>query len=135
MNPRARRIARFLVAGTVGFAVDAGILWWLVRAGWSPITARIPSFLTAASVTWLINRHFAFADRRARGAPAAAGEYTRYVLSQLAGALLNLAIFAATLWAVPEWRSRPVYALVVASAGAMAFNYAAMQGFVFSRRS
>lgn len=132
---RGRRIARFVAAGGVGFAVDAGILMLLVRAGYSPVVARIPSFATAVTITWLINRHFAFADRRAPKAAGAAGEYSRYVLSQLLGALLNLGIFAATLWLHPSWRTQPVLALALASACAMVFNYLAMHGFVFTHRA
>ncbi|HTP38400.1 MAG TPA: GtrA family protein [Steroidobacteraceae bacterium] len=130
------RMAGFALAGGVGFVVDATILTLLVDgAGWSPLSARLPSFLLAVSVTWLINRHFAFADRRARLVRAMAGEFWRYLLIQGSGAVLNFGIFAALLWLVPAWNALPAIALAIASACAMVFNYAVLQGFVFRPRA
>lgn len=126
------RIVEFAIAGGVGFAVDATVLTLLVdEAGWSPLPARLPSFLLAVSITWLINRYLTFSDRRALRWQATALEYWRYLLTQGFGALINLGIFALLLWLVPRWNALPVMALAVASACAMVFNYLVMQGFVF----
>jgi putative flippase GtrA len=127
-----RRIAQFVFAGAVGFGVDAALLALLVSyGGWPPVAARVPSFLVAVSCTWLINRYLAFADRRAVQAGSALREYGRYLLSQSAGAALNLGIFALLLWFMPQWQREPVLPLALASACAMAFNYLAMGKFVF----
>ncbi|MFT3904973.1 MAG: GtrA family protein [Steroidobacteraceae bacterium] len=131
-----RRILKFAIAGGIGFLVDAAILTALVRgAHWPALGARILSFLGAVSVTWLINRRLTFGDRRATQPRAMAGEYARYLLTQGAGALLNLGIFATALWLHPPWRAQPVMALALASALAMLFNYCGLASFVFARRA
>src|SRR5689334_11595288 len=54
----ATRPLKFIVAGTLGFAVDAAVLTALVTsAHWLPLRARLVSFLLAVSATWLINRY------------------------------------------------------------------------------
>lgn len=78
-------LARFTVVGSVGFVVDAGIVWILCREGVSPIVARIPSLATAILVTWLLNRKFTFRVRSARSL----GELCRYSGVAAGSALLN----------------------------------------------
>lgn len=115
--------------------VDAAILLALTRwANWQPLPARVISFLGAVTVTWWINRHFAFDDRRARELNTAVVEYWRYLISQSMGALLNLGIFAAALWLQPAWKTQPIWALAIASACALFFNYYVMGRFVFTHR-
>lgn len=129
------RILHFIVAGGVGFGMDAAILLLLTELdGWQPLRARLASFLGAVSVTWLINRHYTFGDRSARQTRTTASEYSRYVLTQSVGAAINLAVFALALWLLPGLRSHLIVPLALGSACALCFNYGAMHSYVFPRR-
>src|SRR5689334_16156167 len=58
---------RFVIVGSLGFAIDAAILAALVHgADWSPFLARAIAMTTAVLCTWLIHRHWTFASGRAR---------------------------------------------------------------------
>ncbi|MGC3982925.1 MAG: GtrA family protein [Steroidobacteraceae bacterium] len=127
------RKRRFVLAGGIGFVTDAILLTLLTRyAGWSPLHARLLSFLGAVSVTWLINRYYAFADRRAKHGLATAKEYWRYVITQSAGASINFAVFAMMLWLMPGLSAYPVVPLAVASVCALIINYYFMKNLVFT---
>ena len=53
MKHLRREVALFAVGGILGLVVDAGIAQGLVSlAGWNIYTARVVSFLSAATVTW-----------------------------------------------------------------------------------
>lgn len=128
-----RRRVGYLVAGGLGFAVDAAVLSALVHlAGWGPIAARGPSFLLAVSVTWLINRRHAFAGRRVH---AAGTEYRLYFLVQVAGALANLAVFAVLIRLVPGLAAIPVLPLLVGAVAGLFVNYRLSCRIVFPQRA
>lgn len=87
------RFGLFLVAGAAGFLADATVFFTLLHgAGLDTIGCRVAASAVAVTVTWSINRTFAFRDGQ-RGPILA--EYGRYVLASLAGAAANLAAFAA----------------------------------------
>ena len=123
------RFLAFCVVGGIGFAVDAGALTALVHgAGLGPYAARVASFALAVSVTWALNRRWTFASATP-GSKAA--EYGRYFGVQAAGALINLAVYAACIEAAAAFRAYPTVALAVGSAVALLFNYAAAGRLVF----
>ena len=73
----ARRFAKFLVVGGIGFLVDAGVLTLAVRhLGASVYAARALSFSVAVLATWLLNRTYVFGTI-GHSAPMGA-EYGRY---------------------------------------------------------
>ncbi len=130
-----QRILRFVVVGSIGFAVDATILLALTAlAGWQPLEARIVSFMAAVTVTWLLNRNATFSDRRALRATTSANEYVRYVLTQSIGAAINLAVFGIALWMLPALRMHLLVPLALGSIFALCFNYLALLHLVFPRR-
>lgn len=55
-----RELLRFGMVGAIGFVIDAGLLVTFVNLGAKPLTARLASFLAAATVTYLLNRRFTF---------------------------------------------------------------------------
>jgi putative flippase GtrA len=127
------RIVRFLIAGSIGFGVDAVLLSAFVNAlGWSPFVARAVSFSIAMCVTWYLNRTFTFHDRAAQ---RAGPEAVRYALVQASGALLNYGTFSALVVLFESAARWPVLALVPASALAMCFNYLGMYFFAFRRQA
>lgn len=120
--------ARFAVVGTVGFAVDAGVLQLLVGlAGWSPFAARVVSFPAALTATFVLNRAWTFGALRMPPVRA----YGAYGVIQTLGAALNLCVFSICLLAVPALYQRPVIALAIGSVVAMIFNFYASRRLVF----
>jgi putative flippase GtrA len=120
----------FLAAGAIGFLVDASILATLVHSfGWGDYTARIVSFSGAVTVTWYLNRRFAFAGTRTANRRR---EYTRYLGVQFAGMLVNFIVYSVCIAASPTMDRWPVLALAVGSAVALLFNFAGSRIFVFT---
>ncbi|MDM0021757.1 GtrA family protein [Variovorax saccharolyticus] len=96
-----REFLSFAVVGTIGFCVDLGVLYLVAPAlGW--YGGRVVSFLAAATVTWALNRVYTFAGRRSGG--SIAREYLRYLLTMLAGALVNYLTYVLTL----HWLEGPL---------------------------
>jgi putative flippase GtrA len=126
------RVARFLVVGAVGFLVDGGVLSLLVHGfGIGPIIARGPSFLSAVTVTWLLNRAYTFHGLRAQPIGA---QYVRYLAAQGVGALTNLGVYASAIYAFAICARIPVLALALGSAVALVVNYLLLRLFVFHGR-
>lgn len=127
-RPRSQFV-RFLLVGAVGFLVDAGVLLLLIEvAGMSRLWARLPSFLTAVTVTWWIHRSFTFATvSRPSASPL---EWLRFVLANAVGNGINLAVYAAM---VGLFGSPPLAALATASIAAAIVNYRMSSQWVFGR--
>lgn len=122
-----RHILRFALVGAIGFAIDAGLLYLLVRAGVSPYLARGISFPPAVTATWYLNRVWTFSVPDAR----AGQQYARYVAVQIGGALSNYAVYALILSVIPVTPERAVGALAVASSIALILNFSGAKMLVF----
>lgn len=110
-------LLRFGVVGATGFAVDAGAMQLLASlAGLSPLAARAVSFPLALTVTWALNRAWTFETGRSRS-PAA--QYPRYVAVQVAGFLLNYAVFAALVLMHGNATGAGLFALLALAVGAL----------------
>lgn len=123
------RLPGFALAGVLGFVVDAGLMA-LLHAGWQwhPLQARCLSFPTALTVTWLVNRRWVFAVPRHTDVST---EYVRYVAVQVAGAVFNMTVFAALIYAVPPLMRVPVVALAIAAVGSLLLNYGLLSRWVY----
>ena len=125
----ARQVLHFCIAGTLGFAVDAGVVQALVSLGGAdPYLARGLSVALAMATTWLYNRHRTFADRRSRRWLREAG---LYVLANLGGFAVNYGAYAVALSLWPLTRSWPVIAVAIGSVAGMAVNFASARWLVF----
>jgi putative flippase GtrA len=123
-----KRVGWFLVAGSLGFAVDAGMLALLLATTpLGPFAARIIAILVALAVTWGFNRSLTFGRSRY---PLLL-EGARYGSVGLLSALINYAIYATVLLLAPA--VHPLVAVVIASVGAMAFSWAGYSRFVFQK--
>lgn len=134
------RFLRFCIVGGVGFVVDAGVLQLLVSAfGVGLLIGRVFSYLTAATVTWVLHRKFTFADlvrdarSRGRPTPSSVDEWLRFVVANAIGAAVNYGAYAACIVNGEVFRAYPVLAVAVGSALGLAFNYVASKRFVFGR--
>lgn len=125
------QLGGFLIAGTIGFLVDAGVLYLALAAGLGYFAGRAVSFLCAVWVTWQLNRRFAF--RRSRS-ESAWREWWRYLVAMSAGGLVNYAAYSAT---VLLFEGMPLLALVAVATGSIAgmvVNFASAKLWVFRRR-
>lgn len=124
---------RFLVVGTIGFIVDAGLLALLhYHFEIDLLIARLCSFNIAILSTWTINRLTTF---RANASPRLFSEYSRYLLINIAGGLINLTVFVALTHYTMGFVALPLPALAIASAIALLFNYSGSRLYVFNHQT
>ncbi|MBB3455351.1 putative flippase GtrA [Rhizobium sp. BK313] len=124
-----KKLFRFLIAGGIGFVVDAGILLLLLRfTPIGPFGARAIAIPSALLATWFLNRNFTFGHSER----SLAVEGFRYGSVGITSALLNYALYSSLL--VSEPTLRPIIALILASAAATAFSFFGYSRFVFRRR-
>lgn len=118
---RLREALRFALVGSVGFAVDAGVLTLLVAAGLAVMPARAASFCTAVVTTYLLNSRYTFRHPQAR---RSAAQLAAYWGIQLAGAGVNFGVFWWLLQRMPALQQHLWLPLAVASLAAMGLTYA-----------
>ncbi|HEX3847007.1 MAG TPA: GtrA family protein [Steroidobacteraceae bacterium] len=122
-----RQIARFIVVGGLGFAIDGGLLYTLVSRGADPYLARAISFPPAVTATWYLNRVWTFAAR----SQAPRSQYLRYLAVQGAGALGNYAVYALILAFVRHTAERAFAAFAAGSAAGLLINFVGSRTLVF----
>ena len=126
----ARSLGWFLLAGLLGLAVDVGVLYAASPLlGW--YAARVLSFLAAATVTWRVNRRYAFAD----AAPHASAwrEYLAYLSAMLGGAAVNYAVYVLVLHNLAgPWAA--AIGIAFGSAAGLVVNYLTARYLVFRKR-
>lgn len=124
----ATQFGRFFVVGTIGFLVDAGILQFGMMAfGLGPLMARVPSFLVAVLITWILNRNFTFKANHKTFRES----FPLYLSTNAVGIAINFAVYTGVVLAVSFLATWPVLALAIASIAAMFFNFAAAKFVVF----
>ena len=122
------RLARFVLAGGIGFVADAAALWLLLHTmPLGPFVARVLSIGFALCVTWQINRHLTFSPS-SRGI---AQEGARYGGVGIATSIVNYLVYCAVLLAMPAMP--PLAALTFASLVAMALSFLGYSRLVFDR--
>lgn len=114
---------RFVGVGIVGFVVDGGGTWLLVRAGVPPVLARIGPLLTAIVVTWLLNRTLTFAVDR----PKTRAELLRYATVALSSAAMNFVLYSVLVL----WGLHPFLAVTVATIVLLLYSFTAYRRVVF----
>jgi putative flippase GtrA len=125
-----RSFVAFLIAGGIGFVVDAIVLAILFRwLGADVYAARLVSFSAAVTTTWWFNRRWTFAPSRSR---RTSREYVRYFGISGIGFLINFSVYALCIQASPIMASHPELALAVGSVAGLLFNYFGSRSFVFS---
>ena len=130
------RFLRFALVGTLGFAVDAGVLALLLASGIAGFhTGRCLSFLAAASFTWALNRRFTFADPGGAGASGTrGGQWARYVAAMTAGAALNYAVYALVLHVLGYSVLLAPLAVAAGSIAGLGLNFLSASRLVFAAR-
>lgn len=115
-----KQLFRFVVVGSLGFLVDAGVLQVLIFAlGTNPYLARIFSFLGAASTTWWLNRHYTFSVRHA----PSQREWGRYLSLMILGAAINYGAYALCLVHIPRVSAQPWLGVAAGSLAGLWVNF------------
>ncbi|EQD81068.1 GtrA family protein, partial [mine drainage metagenome] len=118
-----KRILLFAAAGTVGFGVDA-LTVQATHTYCGLVGAQVFGFLLAVTVTWGLNRRYAFAGR---GSKRWLGEWARYLMANGWGALLNNGTYLLAIWLSSWLAGHPVVAVALGSLAGMGANYLAAQ--------
>lgn len=116
---------RFLMVGGLGFLIDAGLTYVMIRLRVESWLARIPAMLLAMAFTWLANRHFTFEVKRARSI----NEGLRYAAVGMAMAMFNYAAYLIFV----HYGMWPVTAVTVATACQTIISFYAYNHLVFRK--
>lgn len=119
---------RFIATGAAGFLVDAAVLSLLLATGtFAPAIARLGSFGCALMATWALNRSWSFGGRPR---PRIGLEFGGYVAVQVAGFLINYAVFLALVMGA---QLASVAALAVGSVSSATVTYALLNWRLYPR--
>ena len=91
------QIVRFGFVGCFGFVVDLVVVFALIQClGLDPVSARIPAWIAAVTTTYVFNILFTFRYTKLVivGKKKRLRRYCLYVVSQLAGGVVNVLSYA-----------------------------------------
>jgi putative flippase GtrA len=120
-------LLRFAIVGTAGFAVDASVLWMVVRLGCNPFLGRALSYPVAATFTWACNRWWAFGD----DSPKLLTQWAKFLIANLFGGTVNYATYAALVLACGI-SMVPVLGVAAGSLAGLAVNFIVSKRYVFA---
>jgi len=127
------KLIRFCIVGAIGFLIDSGVLYLLIRnADMNPYSARLISFLSSATTTYVLNRSFTFSiglkgEARHR-------EWAVYVILMLAGGALNYGVYSLCIAFSKVMYAQPVLAVAVGSLAGLALNFSTSQRLFLGRQ-
>ena len=115
-----KQFLRFVLVGGVAFVVDAAIVQWLVVGmSLNPYLARVFSFLTAASLTWVLNRRYTF---EAKAQPSSR-EWLGYLGLMVIGGGVNYATYALLIASVDVVAGQPWLGVAAGSVAGLGVNF------------
>lgn len=122
----SKSVVGFMLAGTVGFAVDLAALSLLLGLGSLPVVAKVGSMVPAIAATYLLNRHFTFSHRPRRPLPF---EMLRYLAASSFALGVNFSLF---IVAVTFTDVSPILAAAAATAGSIFLSFVSYSRLVFA---
>ena len=128
LTSQAQQFFRFLSVGAMGFVVDGVLLTALMQSGWKILPARLVSFISAVTLTWLLNRLWTF---RLNKNVEVRREYASYIATQIIGALINFSIFFALIEFHPSLKDIPLIPLAFGAVVSLVSNYIISKIYVF----
>lgn len=121
----------FLIVGTIGFIVDAGITHILAKEiGFYPIIARVPAIAIAVIVTFLLNKILTFKAKDQDWVKA----FSAYVTTQAASQTVNFLIYTILIWSSLFMQDQPAIAVAIGSIAAMGLTFILSKFWVFKPR-
>jgi Predicted membrane protein len=129
MNSTIKQFILFSLSGVIGFGVDAGIMMTLIGlAHVSLIPAQIVAFFVAVTVTWSINRRFAFCHKKS---PNKFKEWFSYLGANAFGGAVNNGVFSVLVIGSSLFERVPVLAVASGSIAGLLFNFGSSKALVF----
>jgi putative flippase GtrA len=126
------RFLRFGIVGAGGFVVDSSVLFLMHRIiGLDPYSARAISIFVAMNFTWMGNRQLTFREHRAKKPGAMLQEWARFIATNLLGALVNYAVYAAVVRFAPPPLDNLYLALAMGVGAGLVFNFTLSKRLVF----
>lgn len=126
-----RQLLLFGIGGVLGFIVDAGVLQILVSGfAWDRFSARLISFLCAATVTWLFNRNLTFQGTRNH---SRFGEWWRYIVAMSGGFACNFAAYSALVLGFNVDGAHLPLAVAAGSFAGFGVNYFASRYWIYRK--
>lgn len=132
-TPRSasQELLRFGLVGAAGFFVDAGALMLAIEGvGLDPYSARVFSYLCAATFTWACNRRFTFVRA---GTEPAAMQWLRFLGANAIGGAVNYGVYALIVTFTVAGARWPVLGVAAGSLAGLTFNFAVSKYWVFRR--
>ena len=123
-------IFRFAIIGALGMPVDWGALQLAMHLGAPRDAARLAAWFCAATFTWLGNRYFTFAGRRAHGR-AIAQEWLRFLGANSVGGAANVGSFLLLTHFAPSPFNNTNVAFVIGVLVGLVFNFTLSKKLVF----
>ena len=124
-----KQLLTFCLGGFIGFVVDAGVLQILVvLLHWDRYSARLISFLCAATATWIFNRSVTFKGPRRQKIVV---EWMQYVFAMSWGFACNFAAYSALVYFFNLDKQWLVLAVGLGSLAGLGVNYTASRYWVF----
>jgi len=124
----AMQFGKFGVVGVVGFLVDTLAVYGFLALGLEFYAARIPSFFTAATTTWLLNRSFTF---RGAAPEPLHRQWAKFLAANAVGGVVNYGVSVALVAGFDIVAAHPVLAVAAGSLAGMLFNFTAAKRLVF----
>ncbi|MBI3418871.1 MAG: GtrA family protein [Proteobacteria bacterium] len=126
-----KRFAKFFVIGTCAFVVDSVVLMLVIKIlGLDPYSARLFSFICAASFSWAGNRLFTFRDRANTDMGM---EWFKFLTVSTLGFVLNYGTYAFLVATVPLVHEYPVLGVAAGSLAGMILNFSGAWALVFPK--
>ena len=123
------QFGKFGLVGIVGLIIDTAVLYGLMDGlGLGPYSARLLSFLAAATTTWVLNRSFTF-----RGAHDGTllRQWAKFLAANAFGGVINYLVFAALITGTTLVSDHRFLGVAAGSIAGMFFNFAASKKLVF----
>lgn len=118
----AGQFLRFGIVGAAGYVVDVAVLYLMIHLGLDLYSARVVSFVTAASSTWLGNRYYTFATAAAQQQKLGS-EWARYIAAMTLGGLANYSAYALLITLFEVFKSHPWLAVAGGTAAGLVINF------------
>ena len=132
LSSRARQILIFLIAGGIGFLIEAITIHIGVSILSSdPQSPRFFSYPVALVWTWYVNRTYGFQMKEAPNFR----EFFRFVQSNLVAQLTNLALYFMLTSVVASMAQAPLLALVIATVVSTCVSFVLYQIYAFQKPS
>lgn len=128
----SKQFISFSVIGGIGFFVDTGVLYILAYSyDVSLYLGRLVSYLTAVTVTFLLNGYFTFENEFSRSGVGLVSQWLKFASCNVLGALVNYSIYALLIGFSSWFYQYPVLAVAIGTLFSVNINFLLSRRYVF----